>query len=266
MTAVLDYLRSKGIETQENSWDSDAAIIWSVLWHGRMAPNELVYAHYRSLGKPVIIIDVGALIRGETWKLAVNNITSKGYYGHTTNLDWDRPSKLGIERKINFSTDPAILIAAQHNRSLQVAELPGSIEEWIMDQVITIRSMSDRPIRIRPHPRCWLNMHDLPSNVTLEHPKQLLNTYDSFNMRFDCHAVVNYNSGPSIQAALSGTRLLTDSSSLAHPMSIWWDKLEKSYTIERDSWLTEICHTEYTVNELRQGIWLKRIEPALIQQ
>jgi hypothetical protein len=87
MTAVLDHLRLKGIEIQENSWDSDAAIIWSVLWHGRMAPNELVYAHYRSLGKPVIILDVGALIRGETWKLAVNNITAEGYYGHTTNLD-----------------------------------------------------------------------------------------------------------------------------------------------------------------------------------
>jgi hypothetical protein len=41
--------------------------------------------------------------------------------------------------------------------------------------------------------------------------------------------------------------------------------IEKPYDINRDQWLVEICHTEYTLDELRKGTWLKRIEPALIK-
>ena len=88
MGAVLDCLQLSGIQTQENSWDSDAAVIWSVLWHGRMKPNQAVYEHYRAQNKPVIVIEIGSLYRGNTWKIAVNNITSQGYYGHLDNLDW----------------------------------------------------------------------------------------------------------------------------------------------------------------------------------
>ena len=70
---------------------ADAAVIWSVLWHGRMRANRAVYEHYRSQNRPVIVIDIGALYRGTTWKLAVNHITRDGYYGHESNLDRDRP-------------------------------------------------------------------------------------------------------------------------------------------------------------------------------
>ena len=57
MSAVLDYLQARGIQTQENSMTADAAVIWSVLWAGRMAPNQAVYEHYRSQNKPVIVLE-----------------------------------------------------------------------------------------------------------------------------------------------------------------------------------------------------------------
>ena len=262
MDAVLDAVQSAGIRTKENSWDADAAIIWSVLWHGRMAANQRVYEHYRKQNKPVIILDVGALYRNQTWKLAVNNITAQGYYGHLDNLDWDRPRKLGVSQAINFGTDPSIVVAAQHSRSQQVAGLP-SVEEWVCWQVEILQQNTDRPIRVRPHPRSLLNVSMLPHNVIVERPEHVADTYDSFNMRFDCHAIVNYNSGPGIQAAIAGVRPVVDMSSLAYPVSIGYADIEQPYTIDRDLWLTQICHTEYTVDELRRGLWFKRIEPAL---
>ena len=82
-------------------------------------------------------------------------------------------------------------------------------------------------------------------------------------MHFNCHAVINYNSGPGIQAAISGTRPIVDQTSLAHPVSINYKDIEQPYKIERELWLIEICHTEYTLDELQRGIWLKRISPAL---
>jgi hypothetical protein len=261
MSAVLASLRRAGHTMIENSLDADAAIIWSVLWSGRLAPNHAVWSHYRSLDRPVIIIDVGALYRGETWKVALNSITSQGYYGHTKNLDWDRPRKLGISLAINVSRNPKIVIAAQHASSLQVANLT-SIEDWMVDQIRKLQQVTDRPIVVRPHPRSRLDSDKLLrllKNITIEQPMRVLNTYDSYNLAFDCYAMVNYNSGPGIQAALAGTRPIVDFSSLAYPVSIAIDSIDQPYTVNRDQWLTEICHTEYTLTELEQGLWLTRL-------
>jgi hypothetical protein len=259
--AMLDSLRVAGHTPVENGQDCDAAIIWSVLWAGRMAANQTVWAHYKAMGKPVIVMDIGALYRGETWKIAVNSITADGYYGHTENLDWNRPNKLGISLALNLSRNPQIVIAAQHKKSLQVAELV-SMEDWILIQIDNIKAVTDRPIVIRPHPRSPLDRTRF-QNVSIEQPKKISSTYDSYNLAFDCHAIVNYNSGPGIQAALAGTRPVVDSSSLAHPVGVPIADIEKPYDCDRDQWLVEICHTEYTLEEIEQGLWLKRLCTAL---
>lgn len=259
--SMLASLRSAGIATVEYSDDCDAAIIWSALWYGRMAPNKRVYEHYRAKNKPVIIVDVGALYRGQTWKIAVNHINRLGYYGHTENLDMDRPRKLGISLAINLSRNPAILIAAQHRFSLQLANQ--NHEEWIMDQCDAIRQVSDRPIVIRPHPRSPMNIGTLNKTITIEKPTKIEGTYDDFNMHFDYHAVVNYCSGPGIQAAIAGTRPIVSPYSLAAPVSVFLEDLDRPYNIDRDQWLVEICHTEYTLEEIKKGLWLTRLSPAL---
>jgi hypothetical protein len=259
--AVRAGLDRAGITHASMDKSADVAVIWSALWHGRMANNETIYHHFRSQHKPVIIVDVGALYRGNTWKISVNNINACGYYGHRDNLDWNRPRKLGISLATQMQPNPYILIAAQHRQSLQVTGV--DIETWISDQVKQIRTVTDRPIHIRPHPRCRLRPDRLPPDVEYEMPHKVTNTYDSFDMHFDCHAVVNYNSGPGIQAAISGTRPVVDSTSLAHPVSVTIEDIEKPYNIDRDRWLVEICHTEYTLEEISQGSWLKRISSVL---
>lgn len=261
MAAVLDCLQARGIQTQENSMTSDAAIIWSVLWDGRMAANQAVYEHYRSQGRPVIIIEIGALYRGNTWKIAVNNINAEGYYGHLDNLDWDRPKKLRISLATQISPRPNIIVALQHNRSLQVAGL--DISSWLNSTLNILKNSTERPITVRPHPRCRLALNNLPSGVVVETPNKLPNTYDSFDMHYDCHALVNYNSGPGIQAAIAGVRPVVELTSLAYPVGIGFADIEQPYTRDRETWLTQICHTEYTVDELRRGTWLERITPAL---
>lgn len=262
MSAVLDCLQASGIQTQENSMDSDAAVIWSVLWAGRMQANRKVYEHYRSQGKPVIIIEIGALYRGNTWKIAVNNVNAHGYYGHLTNLDWDRPQKLNISLAKQLNPKPNIIVAAQHDQSLQV-ELMGSMTQWVYTTVNILRNNTDRPITVRPHPRCKLVLPELPPDVIIELPNKLTGTYDSFDMHYDCHAVVNYNSGPGTQAAIAGVRPIVEFTSLAYPVGVGFADIECPYDKDRELWLTQICHTEYTLDELKRGTWLKRIEAAL---
>ena len=87
----------------------------------------------------MIVIDIGALYRGTTWKLAVNHITRDGYYGHELDLDWDRPRQLQISLANQVSPGPEIIIAAQHRNSLQVADID-SMESWVLMQLQHLRN------------------------------------------------------------------------------------------------------------------------------
>lgn len=262
MTAVLHSVRRAGLQVQENSMTADCAVIWSVLWAGRMAANRAVYEHYRAQGRPVIIIEIGALNRGVTWKISVNHVTAAGYYGHTENLDWDRPRKLGLALSKPQKVQPHVVVALQHQHSLQVSAIP-NMTQWIQDTVNQIRQHTDRAIVVRPHPRSPIALPQLPADVKVSTARKLLNTYDSFDFDPGCHAVINYNSGPGIQAAIAGSRPVVDASSLAAPVGINLADIEQPYTMERAQWFTEICHTEYSLEELQNGLWLKRIAPAL---
>ena len=259
MSALLSSLRCAGHVLEENSMTADAVLIWSVLWSGRMAANQAVYQHYRSLDRPVVVADIGTLQRGTTWKVAVNNINAQGYYGHLDRLDWDRPKKLGLALKTPTKPKSHVIIAAQHSRSEQSAGV--DFNQWARDQIQCLKNVTDRPIHLRPHPRCRLDVAGL--GVTVERPAKIPGTYDSFDLALDCHAIVNYNSGPGIQAVIAGSRPIVHSTSLAYPVGVGFADIEQPYVTNRDLWLTQISHTEYTLNELEQGLWLNRIQPAL---
>jgi hypothetical protein len=237
----MSSLQTQGFEVSPNSYDADIAVIWSVLWAGRMTANQDVYRYYRSKGRPVVCIEVGALYRGTTWKLALNHVNALGYYGHTKDLDWDRPKKLGVPLKTNTLDHGKVLVAGQHKQSLQLEGVDQ--EDWYVKQIQDI----DKQIIVRPHPRCPLDRSRFPKHVVWEQPRKLADTYDSFDMHWDFDTVINYNSGPGIQAAIAGIPVVVDTSSLAHNI------------VDRDKWLVEICHTEYTLEEIEQGLWVKRI-------
>lgn len=260
MQALLAGALRHGIEARPGAMDADAAVIWSVLWAGRMRANQVIYEHYQRAGKPVIVVDIGALHRGHTWKVAVNHVTAQGYYGHQENLDYNRPAQLGIKLQDTVPTSSAVLICSQHAQSLQMSTW-ATQEAWIESRIAAVRQHTERPIVVRPHPRSAVTGRW--PGVTIQTPQKLPNTYDSFDMGLAYHAVINHNSGPGIQAALAGTRPIVDATSLAAPVSVSLDKLEDAYTIDRQQWLVEIAHTEYTVPELASGHWVSRIEKAL---
>jgi len=258
MSAFLDSCQALGIQCIQDSLSADAAVIWSVLWNGRMMANRQVYNHYRGQNKPVIVLDVGTLIRGHTWKVAVNNINAEGYYGHQKNLDWDRPKKLGIQRRHAQLNHGRVLVAGQHKQSLQLQNVDQ--ESWLIQQINLVQQQSDKTIVVRSHPRCRLDRDRFPATVLWQEPKKMVGTYDSFDfdLNLDFDAVINYSSGPGISAAIVGIPPITHRSSLAHPVSI--DRVDQPWTVDLDRWLVEISHTEYTVEEIKQGIWAKRLE------
>ena len=41
-------------------------VIWSVLWHGRMAGNQAIWERNVQQGKPTVVLEVGGIKRGTT--------------------------------------------------------------------------------------------------------------------------------------------------------------------------------------------------------
>lgn len=257
--AVEQGLKKIGMSVVNSGQDLD--VIWSVLWHGRMTPNRLVYENAISQGKPIIIIEVGNLLRGTTWRISLNHIHGMGIFGNDTNLDQDRPKKLGISLKNPKKTrSDSILIACQHAHSLQWQGQP-SMAEWVFETISKIRKYSDRPVVVRPHPRSPFSIK-MPKVEVLT-PIKIPNTYDDFNIAYDHHCVINHNSGVAVKAAIDGTPIVCDPSSLAWPVSDSIENLEKISLPDREEWFLKLCHTEWTVPELQSGDPFLRLLPYL---
>lgn len=236
-------------------------VIWSVLWNGRMAQNQKIYENSPKIRKPVVIIEVGNLKRNETWRVSLGHINRLGQFANEIDLDPERPKKLGVALKEKVENRRSeILIATQHQKSLQWSGMP-AMDQWVKETVEKIRNYSDRKIVVRPHPRSPLRLN-LPG-VEVEIPKQIPGTYDDFDIDYNFHCVVNHNSGPALQAAINGVPCICDPSSLAYPVSSKFQKIEEISLPDREDWFLKLCHTEWTVSEIAQGIPLKRLEPFI---
>lgn len=237
--------------------NEDIAVIWSVLWAGRMRPNKAIYEKCKESGKAILIIEVGNLKRGVTWRLSLNNINNLGLFGNDKNLDHDRPHKLGIQLKPTPSKRRGeILIACQHQESLQWEGMP-LMKDWVADLIHKIKSYTHRRIIVRYHPRSSFPFN--MSGIIVERPRQIQGTYDDFDIFYNYHCVINHNSGPAIQAALNGIPILCDNSSLASSLSIKLSEIDKPYLNDRTEWLVKLSHTEWTLDEIKQGIPISRL-------
>ena len=235
----------------------DLAVIWSVLWQGRMQRNQQVYASSRSKNVPVMIVEVGNLKRGDTWRISLNNINGLGQFGNDILLDENRPAKLNVSLKnIQVKRQSEILIATQHQKSLQWEGMK-SMTEWVKDTVDQIRKYSNRKIIVRPHPRCNIQLNLV--GVEIQHPKKIVNSYDGFDINYNYHCVVNHNSGPAVQAAIAGCPIVCNSSSLAYPVSDSIDHIENPVLPDREEWFLKLCHTEWTLPEIESGIPFERL-------
>lgn len=247
--------------------NEDVAVIWSVLWHGRMSPNQQIYQRYKKYNAPIIIIEVGNLKRNETWRICLNHINGLGEFANDHDLDHDRPSKLGINLKpFNADRKKEILIATQHNKSLQWEGMP-PMDKWLISTIEDIQSRIDMPICIRPHPRSPMPgiEHEF-KRVYRQVPKKINGTYDDFDIDYNYHVVINHNSGVPIHAAIAGTPVICDSSSLAYPVTDQIENIANPQLPDRELWLVKISHTEWTLKEIAKGIPIKRLEKHIISQ
>ena len=145
---------SLGFTCVDNSDDADVDVIWSVLFSGRMAANKAIWERNTANAKPTIVLEVGGINRGTTWKVGLNGINRDAYFGPCGNND-DRHRLLGLSLKPWRTHGEYILICGQHDKSLQWQGMP-RMSNWVIETISEIRKYTARPIIFRPHPRCPL--------------------------------------------------------------------------------------------------------------
>jgi hypothetical protein len=236
---------------------ADVAVIWSQLWHGRMKHNQGVWGAFRNSNRPVVVVEVGMLRRGGTWKLGVNGTGNNAYYGDE--LIPGRAAQLRLETQPWSNAGYNIVIAAQRSDSEQWAGQPPTVA-WLTETANTIKKYTDRPIVIRPHPRQRIS--NIPGCV-IEMPRPIQGTYDSFD--YDrclstAWAVVNHNSGPGSLAVLNGVPAFVHASSLAAPVgNTDLSAINNPSRPDRTAWLERLAHTEWYTEEIASGLPLKRL-------
>ena len=243
---------------------SDVAVIWSVLWNGRMVGNKPIWEYFQKTGRNVIVLEVGGIKRGTTWKVGLNGINRDAYFGSNNNNS-DRYRLLGLSLKPWKDAGKFILICGQHDKSLQWQDMP-RMSTWIMNTIDEIQKYTDLPIVFRPHPRCPLpDIERQYQNVYRDSPVKITGSYDDFNLSFkDCHAVISWSSNPGPLAVINGVPVFTGPSSLAYNVANTdLAKIEYPDKPNRKQWLNDYAHTEFTIDEITQGIPLKNLTPML---
>ena len=261
--AFANSLVDSGHTVVYNDNSADVDVIWSVLWHGRMARNKTIWENK----KPTIVLEVGGINRGTTWKVGLNGINRDAYFSEQNN-DRSRADSLGLVCKPWRSNGDFILICGQHDKSLQWQDMP-SISNWFLETYDEIRKHTERPIVFRPHPRCRLEHIERGlKHVYRQEPVKIGGSYDDFDMGFDdVHCTISYSSNPGIHSILNGVPAFVSTHSLAYPVANDIDfmhDVEQPMMPDRQQWLNDYAHTEYTIEEISQGIPLKHLTSQLI--
>jgi hypothetical protein len=239
----------------ESDMHCDVAVIWSVLWNGRMLGNKPVWDYYRKTNRPVIVLEVGGIQRGITWKVNLNGVNRAADY-QPCNNDHTRSKQLDLLLKPWQTQGEYILVCGQHDRSLQWRNMP-SVSNWFLSTYEIIRQHSDRPIIFRPHPRCQLDHIERGlKNVYRQVPGLVKNTYDDFDLAFDnVWTTVNWSSNPGIHSIIAGVPAIVGPDSLAYDVAEHdLSNIENPHCPDRTQWLNDYAWTEFTVEEIAQGI------------
>jgi len=246
--------------------DADVAVIWSVLWQGRMRKYKEIWDRYRNANKPVIVIEVGGIKRNETWKIGINGINREADFANQ-NIDNNRWKKFHIDLKPWKQTGENIIICGQHDTSHQWRNNP-PMSKWFDEQITEIRKYTDRPIVIRPHPRNRVTI-DVKKykGVTMVEPRRDMNTYDDTDLAErlkSAWAVVSHSSNPAMMAVFAGIPVYVSEASLSYEVGNHsFTNINNPAMPDRQQWANRLAHTEWWPDEIQNGLPWSRIKQRL---
>jgi len=265
--AFIKSLQDAGDDVVLNkSSDADVAVIWSVLWLGKMRNYKQIWQRYKQANKPVIVLEVGGLRRNKSFKIAINGVNGKADFANQE-VDGKRWHLFEHTLKPWQQRGQTIILLGQHHASEQWAGMP-DMRTWFESQVQQIRKYTDRPIQIRPHPRNNV-VFDVKkyTNVTLKNPVIDVSKIDDTDFKDtlkDAWAVVNHSSNLAMEAVINGIPVFVSEASLCYEVGNHsLDTINNPVMPDRKFWTNKLSYTEWFPDEIEKGLPWKRIKNRL---
>jgi hypothetical protein len=256
--ALATAIRRKNWVTAHHDMDADVAVVWSVSKHSKMSRNTVVWNHFQAMGRPIIVLEIGCLDRGNLWKVGLGNINGLGYFG-PKGMDDQRRKKLNLRLR-DWRQRNEILLCSQHTNCRQWDGMP-NLDVWIDNTVKQLKKYTDRKIVVRFHPRHALKKTSTDDRLVYEYPRE----ENSFASALDrSWAVINWNSCPGVVAAQLGVPVFVGSDSLAAPVgNLDFSKIESPTMPNREQWFNDLVYTEWLLDEISNGEPLERLTSEL---
>ena len=265
--AFIQSLEKAGDEIQLNcAGNNDVTVIWSVLWQGRMLGYKKIWDECQLKNKPIVVLEVGGIKRNETFKVGINGVNREADFANQT-FDGERWKKLNIELKPWQPTGDTIIICGQHHRSHQWRNNP-TMNLWFEQQINEIRKHTNRPILVRPHPRNPVGLDTSKwKNVSCKSPQRDYNTIDDTDFKETLKhawAVINYSSNPAMMSVFNGIPVFVSEHSLCYDVgNTSLSNINNPSMPDRNNWANKLAHTEWTTEEIKQGLPWERIKKRL---
>ncbi len=267
--AFIKSLQEAGDEVILNRpCDADVAVIWSVLWLGRMRNYKQIWQRYRQANKPVIVLEVGGLRRNKSFKIGINGVNRKADFANQI-VDDTRWPLFRHTLKPWKQTGDNILLLGQHDASEQWTGMP-KMNVWFEQQINQIRKYTTRPILIRPHPRNPVGFDTKKyKNVSVARPIMDRHTIDDTNFKDtlkNAWAVVNHSSNPAMEAVINGIPVFVSESSLCFDVGNHsLENINNPLMPDRQEWANKLSYTEWFPEEIAKGLPWTKIKDRIVK-
>jgi hypothetical protein len=169
---------------------------------------------------------------------------------------WNKLSKdLGIQLRPPKKDGKYILICCQRDGGWSMDGK--QVMPWLVQTIQTIRKVSDRHIIVRFHPGDKNKIQHVRSLVRYRLPG--VSPSNSENLLMDlknAHAVVNYNSSPTVVAAIEGVPIFVLDPERSQAKSVANTDLleiETPKEFDREKWIQQMAQMHWTLSELKDG-------------
>lgn len=229
-----------------------------------------VIEHQRRTGGRVMPIDGSCFkftTQGDLWlRYSLDSVFyDSGFYANQgSNSDhWNQVSQtLGIKLEPWRSSGDHILICLQRDSGWNAKGFDQAV--WLKKTIKQIRSVSNRPIVIRPHPA---TKDPLEISVTSKDNIQVINSLSTTleqNIQ-GAHAAVFFNSSSSVAAVLAGVPIfVSDPGAVTnavanHDLGL----IENPEMPAREQWLYDLAGCHWTMDHSRRGDIYRHFSPHL---
>lgn len=243
---------------------ADYAIMWNIYTISKRNTlyRKEIHKFQKKNNNKLIILELGFINRSIYYSLGYNSISNFGNYPTFPNNN-NRLKKLKIDDNIEFHYDNSeekyILFCLQLIDDAQVCNF--NYEEWVLNTIRKIKSLTNRKIIIRKHPlnklrvfnKKWFNSH----KINIEYSKNSLD--EDLN---NSYCVIAFNSTVLVDAVLNSVPIIA-----GHYSSIVYDiseknvenieKLKKIKKNDIQKCLRKISYKQWTTQEIGNGLPFK---------